>query len=390
MRVLYSFPHRLGADRICYTAWQQVRGLVSAGVEVLLMPGALARPVPSSVEVHPTLAWGKLRLPYRVVGKLRALALHDNIVARRLEKLAGQINVVHGWPCAALETMKVAKRLGIPTVLERPNAHTRFAYDVVNCECRRIGVSLPKGHEYEFNDDILRLEEEEFRLADFLLCPSDFVARTFSEMGFPAKKLLRHQYGFDETAFYPGNDLHSSRHKFTMLFAGQGAVRKGVHFAVEAWRRSGINGNGVFKIAGGFIPEYRKYIEKLANGDPSIVFLDHRRDIPDLMRNSDVFILPTLEEGSPLVCAEAMASGCVNLVSDVCAGVCEHMENALIHRTGDVEALTRQLISLYQNPSLLVSLRVGALRSRTEWTWDKAGRALEGAYQLAVHNYEKH
>jgi len=24
IRVLYSFPHKLGAERICYTAWQQV------------------------------------------------------------------------------------------------------------------------------------------------------------------------------------------------------------------------------------------------------------------------------------------------------------------------------------------------------------------------------
>jgi len=31
VRALYSFPHKLGADRICYTAWQQVNGLASAG-----------------------------------------------------------------------------------------------------------------------------------------------------------------------------------------------------------------------------------------------------------------------------------------------------------------------------------------------------------------------
>lgn len=39
IRVLYSFPHKLGADRICYTAWQQVRGLAVAGADVLDAPG---------------------------------------------------------------------------------------------------------------------------------------------------------------------------------------------------------------------------------------------------------------------------------------------------------------------------------------------------------------
>ena len=234
MRVLYSFPHKLGADRICYTAWQQVKGLASAGADVLLFPGALSRPVPDSVEVHPTLARGKLRVPYKLVGKLRALALHDKIVARRLEKLAGQVDVVHVWPCAALETIKTAKRLGIPTVLERPNAHTRFAYEVVNQECRRLGVALPKGHEYEYNEQVLQLEEEEFRLADYLLCPSEFVAKTFRDRGFAGSKLLRHQYGFDASDFYPETGPREAGKKFTMLFAGQCAVRKGLHFAVDA------------------------------------------------------------------------------------------------------------------------------------------------------------
>ena len=35
IRVLYSFPHKIGAGRICYTAWQQVAGLAAAGADVL-------------------------------------------------------------------------------------------------------------------------------------------------------------------------------------------------------------------------------------------------------------------------------------------------------------------------------------------------------------------
>ena len=45
IRVLYSFPHKLGAGRICDTAWKQVDGLAAAGAEVLVFPGALHRPV---------------------------------------------------------------------------------------------------------------------------------------------------------------------------------------------------------------------------------------------------------------------------------------------------------------------------------------------------------
>src|SRR5512137_2395723 len=97
VRVLYSFPHKLGADRICYTAWQQVNGLAKAGAEVLAMPGVLHREVPATVTVCPTLAWKNLRISYKLFGTMRACALHDRIVARRIETLADEVDIVHTW-----------------------------------------------------------------------------------------------------------------------------------------------------------------------------------------------------------------------------------------------------------------------------------------------------
>ena len=159
VRVLYSFPHKLGADRICYTAWQQVLGIAAAGADVTVFTGALHRPVPANVKVKTTLAWGKLRIPYRLLGRMGACVLHDKLVARRLRKLAGQFDVVHTWPLGALETIKVAKKLGIPVVLERPNAHTRFAYEIVQQECMKLGISMPPGHEHAYDPAVLAREE---------------------------------------------------------------------------------------------------------------------------------------------------------------------------------------------------------------------------------------
>src|SRR5271166_600314 len=153
MRILYSFPHKIGADRICHTAWQHVQGLASAGIDVHAMPAALARPL--AARTRPTLSRGKYRIPFRLIGKYRAFRLHDYIVARRLERLAREIDLVHVWPCGALETIKTAKRLGIPVVLERPNAHTRYAYETVRAECERIGVRLSPNDEYNYRSEVL-------------------------------------------------------------------------------------------------------------------------------------------------------------------------------------------------------------------------------------------
>ena len=165
-----------------------------AGANVLSFPGVLCKPFASGVRVRPTLAWGKLRIPYRLLGRIRACALHDWIVSQRLEKLAGQVDVVHVWPVGARRTLKTAARLGIPTMLERPNAHTRFAYEVVRNECERLGVALPPNHEHAYNAEILRIEEEEYALADRLLCPSDFVVGTFLERGFPKERVTQWEW----------------------------------------------------------------------------------------------------------------------------------------------------------------------------------------------------
>jgi glycosyltransferase involved in cell wall biosynthesis len=391
IRVLYSFPLRLGADRICTTAWHQVDGLAAAGADVLVFPASLTRPLRGAVRVYPTLAWRKIRLPYRIVGTMRAVAMHDWIVARRLEKLVGQIDIVHAWPLGALDTLKTAARLGIPTALERCNAHTRFAMEVVQKECERLGVTLPPDHEHAYNAQKLRKEEEEYELADRLLCPSDFVMRTFLDRGYPAAKLARHQYGFDERTFHPGSEPRKAKPGLTMLFVGVCAVRKGVHYALEGWLRSPASQDGTFLIAGEFLPDYAQKLKPMLQ-HPSVRVLGHRNDVAELMRKSDILVLPSIEEGSALVTSEARGSGCVLVVSEAAGAICRHMENALVHSVGDVSALAEHITMLHEDRALLERLRAASLATVPELTWTAAGRILLEAYRetVAAHGARAH
>jgi glycosyltransferase involved in cell wall biosynthesis len=389
IRVLYSFPHKLGADRICYTAWQQVNGLAAAGADLLVYPGALHRPVREGVRVKSTLARGKFRIPYKVLGTMRALALHDYIVSRRVEKLAGKIDIIHTWPDAALLTLKAAARLGIPTVLERPNAHTRFAYTAVQKEAKRLGIVLAETDEYYFHEDVLRKEEEEYQLTDYLLCASEFSKKTFLDQGLPAGKLLRHIYGYDDKAYYPDESKKGqTKGGLTMLFAGEAAVRKGVHFALEAWLNSPAHRDGKFLIAGRFLPAYADKISGML-AHPSVEVLGHRNDLPELMRKSDLFTLPSVEEGFGLVCVEAIGSGAVPLVSEACTDVCRHMDNSLVHPIGDVATLTKHITMLYEDRALLQRLRESCIRTAPSCTWTAAGVKLLDVYRDVVQSKSK-
>ncbi len=380
IRVLYSFPLKLGAGRVATTAWHQVNGLAAAGADVLVFPSAVHKPPAPSVKVRPTLAWGKARVPNRLLGRMAYGSLHDWIVSRRLRKLVGRIDIIHTWPVGARQTLQTAARLGIPTVLERCNAHTRFAYEVVQRECERLGVTLPPDHEHAYNPAILRREEEEYRLAFRLLCPSDFVVKTFLDQGFPREKLARHHYGFDGTVFFPDHKPRDAKRGLTMLHAGVCAVRKGLHYALEAWLQSPAHRDGTFLIAGEFLPDYAAKLAPLL-AHPSIRVLGHRSDVPELMRQSDVLVLSSIEEGSALVTSEARGSGCVLLVSEAAGAICRHMDNALVHPVGDVKTLAQHMTILAEDRELLERLRVSSLRTINELTWTAAGVKLNQVYR---------
>jgi glycosyltransferase involved in cell wall biosynthesis len=383
VRVLYSFPHKLGAARICTTAWHQVEGAALAGAEVLVYTGSICRPLPPNVQVHTTLAWGKLRLPSRLLGTYRNSAIHDWLVAKALPRLAAQIDVIHLWPLGAMRTMEVARKLGIPTLLERPNAHTRYAYEIVRQECQTLGVAMPPGHEHAYNAVILDHEEKEYELADQLLCPSEFVAQTFLDRGFKSRQLARHQYGFDHTKYRPSPNGRHDSSGLTVLFAGGCAPRKGLHYALDAWLRSSAHEHGTFLIAGGFIPSYAERLaEKLHH--PSIKVLGHRSDLPQLMSQSDILILPSIEEGSALVTSEGRGSGCVLMVSEAAGAICQHGITGLLHKVGDVDTIIQQLNTLNADRELLARIRAASLSSVDELTWETAGRKLCDVYQAAA------
>jgi glycosyltransferase involved in cell wall biosynthesis len=258
--------------------------------------------------------------------------------------------------------------------------------EVVQKECDRLGVSLPPDHEHAYDVTKLRKEEEEYRLATRLLCPTDFVVKTFLDKGFSREQLVRHIYGYDEKVYYPSGEPRDHERGLTMISVGVCAVRKGLHFALEAWLRSPASKDGTFLIAGEFLPAYQ---EKLAPmlAHPSIKVLGHRNDVPDLLRKSDILVLPSIEEGFGLVITEAMGSGCVPLASEACTEICSHMKTGLMHRIGDVDALTQHITMLHEDRALLERLRAGSLKAAPEVTWTAAGRVLLGAYRETLASY---
>ena len=385
LRVLYSFSDRLGLSGIGMIAWHQVTGLLNEGVRISVYCPSCERPLPKEVTVVETMKLGAVRLPLRRVGPVRPRAIHDRKVAGAVRRLAGEIDLIHCWPGTSVETLRAAKCVGVLSLLERPNSHTRVAFETVSREYARLGMPPPKLHSHTFDAQRLAIEETEYELCDRLLCPSDFVADSFKSAGFCESKIARHQYGYDAAQFTQPKEQRADDGAggLSLAFIGSCEPRKGLHYALDAWLSSGAAETGTFHICGRFVPGYREVLgERLLHR--SVIEQGFVQDPSSILRSCDALVLPSIEEGSALVTYEARACGCVLLVSDATGARCSHMQDGMVHRARDAVGLREQITLLASDRSLLHTLRAASMRTLNEITWDHAGHSLANAYRQCL------
>lgn len=113
--------------------------------------------------------------------------------------------------------------------------------------------------------------------------------------------------------------------------------------------------------------------------------LGHRTDIPDLLAAADVFVLPSVYEGTAGAAIEAMAMGVPIVATDVAGvrGILENGRNSLLVPAGAPAELAGAIRRLLDQPELRVKL-VGAGRD------DTAGRfTIAGSAERLLELYER-
>jgi len=88
----------------------------------------------------------------------------------------------------------------------------------------------------------------------------------------------------------------------------------------------------------------------------------NQKDVRGQFAQADVFVLPSLAEGIPVVLMEAMASGvpCVTTPVNGIPELIEHERTGLLARPGDVESLAGELRRLIAEPALRRALALAA------------------------------
>lgn len=131
----------------------------------------------------------------------------------------------------------------------------------------------------------------------------------------------------------------SPRKGHSILFEALDMIKKAIENDVEVW----IVGDGEMK------EELEKQKESLKL--EFVQFLGMRSDIPEILSESDVFVLPTINDNFPISIVEAMFAEQA-IISTNCGGIPEmiqHGETGLITEPGNAEELAVCLLLLLKN-----------------------------------------
>jgi len=151
---------------------------------------------------------------------------------------------------------------------------------------------------------------------------------------------------------------------------GRLSPKKGLRELLEAFRAARISDSRLRLIITGEGPE-RENLESIATREGlsrSVSFTGFLEDPRDIYAALDVYVLPSLEEGSPNALLEAMSAGCATIASAV-GGVPEiinHGESGLLVPPGSASAITTALTALAGNNDLRLALGISASQSTKE------------------------
>jgi len=259
--------------------------------------------------------------------------------AKEIERLRPEI--CYAFTQVALESLRWARRAGIPAILESPNGHIRYFRSVYERETERWC-----GQKYNGHPSMAMVErvEEEYELADRIRVSSEWSKQSLIDGGVPVHKIIVLQQPVNLHHFQPKPENHHEpqTERLRICFVGSLDLRKGFVYLLQAAKAIGtervelefVGATGNRCCAQLFARESIGVRQTCQPGNPLPAY--HR---------ADLFVLPTLEDGSPFAVAEAMACGLPVIVTDSC-GSAEWVRSGLngwIVPSGRVEPLAAAL-----------------------------------------------
>lgn len=277
---------------------------------------------------------------------------------------AGVFHFVNGM---GLRTARRAKERGGIVICDVRAEHVDRQEETLRLEYERLGLPY-RSLRALYRDRLLA----EYEVADFLIVPSPFAAESMIRSGIPPQKIILLPYGVTLRHFEPKRpEQERVKGGFRVLFVGQIIPLKGIHHLVQAFTRLRFPRSELIIVGQGDV-RYQALLNRLVGRDASVRFTGQltQAELWAYYQSADVFVLPTLSEGSALVVYEAMAAGLPVVTTPNAGSVVRDGVDGLLFPACDVDALQDKIQYLYQNPHARIAMGHSARERVREFTWE--------------------
>jgi glycosyltransferase involved in cell wall biosynthesis len=218
----------------------------------------------------------------------------------RLRQIAPDL--CYAFTQVALEPLMWARACAVPAVLESPNGGIRAFRQVYLDETRRWCGGRYLGHP---TVGMVARVEQEYELATDIRVSSDWARRSLVDGGVPPERIVTLQQPVDVRRYTPSDGARPAGPALHVCCVGSLDLRKGFPYLLRAVRAA--RASVTLRLVGGTGDRCcRRLLERERQGLKVEVTPGDPRPA---LAQAELFVLPTLEDGSPFAVAEAMASG---------------------------------------------------------------------------------
>lgn len=281
-----------------------------------------------------------------------------------------QPDVVYLYPGVSLGVFEVLKAKGLTIVFEAINCHDKFGKRIVDDEYMRLGLPLT----YHVSESSVKQYERIVSLSDFVFCPSILVKQSFIDMGVQESKLLDVSYGLCPESILECKTMRIANAKVTFVFTGTIDVRKGVLLLLDYWIEAEVDAE--LLLVGRINPEIEPLLKQKLHGQTNIRHFPFTNDLSSIYANADVFVLASIEEGSPLVTYLALGAGLPVLATPMGGGgVVVDGEEGYLIEPYDKQVWIEKIQQLASDATLRRRMSIKAQQTAKNYTWDKVGKS---------------
>lgn len=215
--------------------------------------------------------------------------------------------------------------------------------------------------------------------ADLYLCPSEAVADDLIDnWGVARNATAVVPYGMSPSWLLLEPQTRPGR----ILFVGTAELRKGIHYLAMAAEKLKSRGrNYEFRVAGTATEQVRqqqvcRHLEFLGRVP--------RDRIHEEFQQADVFVLPSLAEGSAEVTYEALAAGVPLVVTKAAGSVVRDGIDGWIVRERDPDALATAIEQIVEDRAMRDRMACASRARAENFIWEKYGERLVSAIQRST------